>query len=408
MSDVVWSLPKRIAFRFGFCLAVLFVYPAPFGMIPKTDTIAEWLGKPWEWLVVWFCQTVLGDTPPIQPTGSGDTLFGWTNALVMLIVAALATIVWSTLDRKRLAYPRLAAATWVVLRYTLAFAMFTYGFAKIINTQFPAPSAARFDERLGEMSPMGMLWTFQGASQPYTMFGGFCEALAATLLLWRRTATLGALVAAAVLTNVVMLNFCYDVPVKLYSSQLLTIAILIAYPQLRRLLLTALGHAAPEVPPRARSSVRVERARLALKVAVIGIFAHNVRAQVIESIAYRGHANELSGIWTVTSFRENGVEQPALVTNERRWCKLVVTEWSVRAKNCADVAVPLSAQVMPAAQAILINDTEPQTHELWRYHRDGDQLVIDAGARHVTLTRMPAPLLVTRGFHWVQEFPFNR
>jgi hypothetical protein len=62
------------------------------------------------------------------------------------------------------------------------------------------------------------------------------EVLAGVLLVWRRTATLGALIAAGVMANVVMLNFCYDVPVKLMSSHLLVCALLIAYSDGVRLL----------------------------------------------------------------------------------------------------------------------------------------------------------------------------
>ena len=41
------------------------------------------------------------------------------------------------------------------------------------------------------------------------------EVLGALLLLFRRTTALGAAVLAVVLVNVVMMNFCYDVPVKI-------------------------------------------------------------------------------------------------------------------------------------------------------------------------------------------------
>jgi hypothetical protein len=134
------------------------------------------------------------------------------------------------------------------------------------------------------------------------------------------------------------------------------------------------------------------------KVALIGVFVFDIRHSVVASRAYFRAPNELTGVWNVTSFAGS--------SNEERWCKLIVFEWGVRAKNCAESGDPMRAEVLPAAQAILVRDED--TSELWRYHRDGDQLVVDAGARHVTLARAPAPLLKTRGFHWVQEFPFNR
>jgi hypothetical protein len=63
------------------------------------------------------------------------------------------------------------------------------------------------------------------ASTAYTFFCGLTEVTAGTLLLFRRTLTVGALVAVAALVNIVLLNFCYDVPVKLYSSHLLMMAL---------------------------------------------------------------------------------------------------------------------------------------------------------------------------------------
>jgi hypothetical protein len=67
------------------------------------------------------------------------------------------------------------------------------------------------------------------------MFAGFMELLAAVLLLFPRLATLGALAAIGVLTNVVTLNYTYDVPVKIYSTQLLLTAIVLVSPDALRL-----------------------------------------------------------------------------------------------------------------------------------------------------------------------------
>ena len=102
-------------------------------------------------------------------------------------------------------------------------------------TQFIFPTFGRLVEPLGEFSPMGLLWNFMGYSTPYIIFSGLAEVTGATLLLFRRTATLGAMASAAVLLNIVMLNFCYDVPVKLYSLNLLLMAIFLMAPDLPRL-----------------------------------------------------------------------------------------------------------------------------------------------------------------------------
>ncbi len=83
---------------------------------------------------------------------------------------------------------------------------------------------------------MGVAWYFVGGSTAYTIFSGVMEVLGGALMVVRRTATLGALVSCTVLTNIVLLNFCYDIPVKLYSSNLLLMAIFLAAADARRLL----------------------------------------------------------------------------------------------------------------------------------------------------------------------------
>ena len=95
---------------------------------------------------------------------------------------------------------------------------------------------ARLIEPYGEFSPMGVAWYFIGVSTAYTIFSGMMEVVGGALLIIRRTATLGALFSCTVLTNVVLLNFCYDIPVKLYSSNLLLMAIFLAAADTPRLL----------------------------------------------------------------------------------------------------------------------------------------------------------------------------
>ena len=82
---------------------------------------------------------------------------------------------------------------------------------------------------------MGVLWSFMGASLAYTIFAGATEVTGGLLLVFRRTASPGALVSFAVLANIVALNFCYDVPVKLYSVNLLLMAAFLAAPDATRL-----------------------------------------------------------------------------------------------------------------------------------------------------------------------------
>src|SRR5687768_4253783 len=114
-----WPLPQRIAFRFGVIVAALMTFEHLLAFVPGADPLAVAMLRGWHGLA---CQlgALLGlEVPPLQFTGSGDQLWLYLQLLLFAIIAAIGTVVWSLVDRRR-AYPRLAAATVVVLRYYVA------------------------------------------------------------------------------------------------------------------------------------------------------------------------------------------------------------------------------------------------------------------------------------------------
>lgn len=113
--------------------------------------------------------------------------------------------------------------------------MLPYGIAKLNAQQFPPATSLTLSTPVGELWPSLLAWTFMGYSQTYAVFTGVVELAGALLLLWRRTATLGAAILAAVMANVVMMNFCFDIRVKLYSSHLLIICVVVLLPDAKRL-----------------------------------------------------------------------------------------------------------------------------------------------------------------------------
>ncbi|MDQ3366092.1 MAG: hypothetical protein M3680_11765, partial [Myxococcota bacterium] len=356
VSGVVWSRSRRIAFRYGVVFAALLLFPFPLGLIPPTAGLAELLGTPWAWGVAWFAEAVLGiPAPAAAMTGSGDTTWAYVQLLMTTLLAGLGAAGWTLIDRRRLAYPRLEATALVALRYFLASMLLGYGLAKVFPTQFPPPSLGRLDQPVGELSPMGLLWTFMGHSTPYTIFSGLVEALAGVLLLWRRTTLLGALIAIAVMTNVVALNLCYDVPVKLFSMELLLVAVLIALPHARRLAAALLGIATVAVAPRVRGSARSERVCRAAKLAALTAFAVAGYEQYQRAQTFPPPPNELHGTWVVASFTADGVERPPLLTDDQRWRKLIVSEYGVSARLMTDQRVRFpGATVDPEARTITL------------------------------------------------------
>lgn len=197
---------------------ILFIFPFPlFGFPIIVDNF-----------FIWFGQNILGLGFVKQvSTGSGDTVFDFVKLTFILILATVIAIAF--LFTKPSLREKVTSISIIYGRFFLSCMLLSYGFAKFSGGQFGLPSLFRLDQGIGEMSPMGILWTFMGASPAYSAFAGICQATAGFLLLFRRTSVLGALMAFGVMINIVVLNFCYDVPVKIFSTNLALISLFIIH-----------------------------------------------------------------------------------------------------------------------------------------------------------------------------------
>ena len=418
-------LASCFALRFVAVYFALYVFPFPLTYVPVVGAAARGLGRVWDPIVPWVGAHVLRLAEPItiKPAGSGDTTWNYVQLVVLAALATLLAAVWTWADRRRRA-GWIGSWLWIAVRYYLAFTMFTYGFAKVFKTQFPFPLLERLSQPLGEASPMGLLWTMMGYSRAYNLFTGGVEVLGGAVLLFRRTATLGALVALAAMANVAMLNFAYDVPVKLYSMHLLLMAAGVAWPARRRLLsflvLNRPALAADLTPPVAPG--RWNRVRLAVKTLLVGAVVLQMVIGGWRGARRWGDLREkppLYGIWEVERFVADGRELPPLLTDGERWRYLIVDRdgfVSIRATNGA--VTRHAFEVDPEARSMgFATFQDRETKHVVSYRElegDGDRLRIEGElfgrVLEVDLVRKDAAdyLLVDRGFHWINEVPFNR
>ena len=160
-----WTPARRVLFRFVFAYLMLYIFPFLVDWGPGEAYV-----KFWEDLVPRVGRRVFHAEATVHPTGSGDTAFDYVGVFCLAVLATAATAAWTLLDRKRAAYPTLARWLRVYVRFYLASAMFTYGASKVIKTQFPNPTLDRLLQPFGDASPMGLLWTFMGASAAYNIF----------------------------------------------------------------------------------------------------------------------------------------------------------------------------------------------------------------------------------------------
>lgn len=419
-----WHLARRMAFRFTFAYFLLYNLPFPLGVLPFTASPAQWYESLWQAIVPWAGKHLLRLTNPITifSNGSGDTTYDYVKVLCFLTLAAGATGVWSLLDRKRRNYEQLHQWLRILIRFVLAAAMIGYGAYKAIKSQFPDPSLDRLLQPIGDASPMGLLWTFMGASTPYNVFAGLAEMLGGVLLVWRRTTTLGGLVCIGVLANVFMLNMSYDVPVKLYSFHLLVMAVFLTVPDLRRLADLLLFNR--RVEPVAFSPLFtrkwLNRAALILPP-VVGLYL--VGSALFDSYGvYKvdtdpAKKSPLRGIWFVDEFTVNGEVRPPLVTDDMRWQR-VVFDYSERLgiQFMSGSRQPFLQQLDGEKQTLTLGKRDDPDWKaefavatlepnLMRLEGQFNGLQIRARLRRTDESQFR---LTNRGFHWINEYPFNR
>ena len=417
-----WPLAARLAFRFAIVYFVLLIWPFPLNLIPGAgERVEAWTSRP---LVTWAARDVLRLDRPIEwvETGSGAKAGHYVWAGCAAALAAVAAAAWSLLGRRTRSHPRLLAWLRVAVRSYLGFFMLVYGCVKLVPSQFQAMPLDKLLQGYGEASPMGLLWVFMGHSRAYAAFTGAAEALAGSLLLFRRTALLGALLAAGVLANVVMLNFCFDVPVKLFSSHLLAMALLLLLPDLGRLASVLLLHRAvpaAEPPPLFEGKWSRHSSVALSSVLLLGT------AGVTLGMAYGGYTtagaggprSPLRGVWAVEEFEIDGQVRPPLLTDPDRWSpvtfdntRFVVVRDMRNRRRFYGVTLDEAARTVALSQRGDGGSRAALTYERPEFAAlvltgEADGRPVRVRLRRRDESEFP---LISRGFHWVSEAPFNR
>ena len=410
-----WHPFVRTGFRFAFVYLLLYNLPFPLTAIPYVDKAAELYNSLWVWIVPRVSRVAFNKEVASVVNGSGDRAFDFLLVACLLLIALVITVIWTVLDRKRLSYPTLYRWLNLYVRFSLGTTMIGYGAFKVISSQFPPPTLDRLMQSYGDSSPMGLLWTFMGSSEPYTMFVGSAEMLAGILLFPRKTSTLGALMSIGVMSNVVALNFSYDVPVKLYSSHLLAEAVYLVLPEMRRIMNFFILNRPAEcvtVQPLFERA-RLQRGAVVLAtlflIAVVGTSLYQSYDQRRNFLARR---SPLYGVWDVEEFNQ-GQSTPAATA--QRWRRLVFDSPGRVGVQTTDLE-RFGLQLDEEKRTLTLRKRDdPSWNTVLTYQQVSPEVLTLAGTLNgseitARLHRSGERkfLLTDRGFHWINEFPFNR
>jgi hypothetical protein len=124
----------------------------------------------------------------------------------------------------------------------------------------------------------------------------------------------------------------------------------------------------------------------------------------------------LYGIWNVEQMTIDGELRPPLVTDESRWRRVIMqTPTAVVFQRMNDTFDRYSAEFDKDGKTLKVTSVDRKTSSVLTYRRSqADSLVLDGTLEgrpvHLELKQVDLNtfLLNSRGFHWIQEVPFNR
>ena len=423
-----WNLAVRIAFRFSMVYLGLYCYATeivtgllsatggPAASLPDGATI--WPLRP---VIFWTAAHIFHVNAPLSfdvNSGTADDMFGWVTAFCVLVIAIAATVIWSLLDRSRENYAGLHKWFRLFVRLAIAEEMLGFGMVRVFRVEMAYPSLTRLVQPFGTFSPYGVFVNFIGSAPAYEIFTGCIMIAAALLLIVPRTATLGALISLAAVIEMFVLFMTYDVPAKLLAFHLILLCCFLLAPNVPGLVRFLLLHRTTSLSTESQLFRGVRASRIALAAQIIfGLWLVGLNVNVCwgywNTLGRGRPLPALYGIWEVRQMSIDQQPRPPLLTDSTRWRRAIFDYPDRMAFQRIDESfVPYGASVnLPERTLALTQSDDKNWTANFTFQRPAeDQLILDGRMDNhqvhmeLQLTDRNKFLLVSRGFHWVQEF----
>lgn len=435
-NQIAWTTSRKIFFRFFCCLFILYTFPFPINDIPFNREIDKlsvhilgWYSTAmgyveifWHWLIPIVGKSIVKEPITIFTNGSGDTTYDYTLLLTQSVIALIVCIAWSIADRKRKSYNIAWYWLCVLLRYFVAGMMLAYGLAKVYHMQMPYPRLSRLLQPYGDSSPMGLVWTYVGQSKPFSVFVGSSEVICGLLLFFRKTTLVGALLSLVVMGNVVVINFCYDVPVKLFSSVLETMSFYLTLSFWKELYRLFIRHQPGILLNYPQPYFNKKWIRVAVKLLKVLIIAdalfYNITDSISGSKQYGDNAPKppLYGIYNTQLIMRNKDTLQTLTTDSTHW-KQVIIQYADYAniKMMNDTVREYNFKVDSISKTAVVSPTwDTLNKTFFKYLTDTAGLTLTGKIKSDSIYMRFKKYgikdfrLMNRGFHWVNEYPYNK
>lgn len=273
---------------------------------------------------------------------------------------------------------------------------------------------------VGEQSPMLLAWNFMGHSFVMQRMNGLLEVTAGLLLLFRRTTTLGAILSTAVFSFVVMMDFSFNVPVRLLSSHLLLISVLLLVTDGRRLLnVFVLNRSFQAVVYYPLINHPIGRKVFNLSLAALAFcFVYSTVVKGLDAQREYGQTAPLTPLYGVYNtnyyLRNNDTISPSK-TDSLRWKQLIIDgkAWNqfsvIRFNN--DTRISYTTNIDTAKRMLIIQSLKDTTEKYFFGYAipDSAHLVLKGRWKNDSLEVLMAKydlnnyLLYSENFKWISE-----
>ena len=404
-----WSKSSKLIFK------ILFTYFTLYAVFILLDPIFEpffrWVGN--FVFKIDYAYTVGG-------TSSGDTTYKYLSSFVNVILTLLIVPIWHFSDKSRKNYNILLYWFLVLLRIILIATMFLYAFVKIFKVQFHSASLTHLLEPLGNLYPNRLAWSFLGFSESYNVFLGFLELLGGLLLIPRRTQTLGSLIILGVMTQVLVMNFTYDIAVKLFSIHLVLMALIIFVTDNRFISVFVKNKAVESYKYfNPISNKKYHKVIFWVKsiglIIIIGLLSFNFYS--VEKLKGDSRVKPiLYGIWEVSNFIKNGDTLPPLTTDDYRWRYLIVDfKDKATIKTMDEEKHQYTFIADSTSHKIKMHKKEFESKDYnFNYKNLSSELlqltgIIESDTLQIEFSKIDHEKfnLYSRGFNWIIERPYN-
>jgi hypothetical protein len=234
------------------------------------------------------------------------------------------------------------------------------------------------------------------------------------------------MVTLAVMGTVMAMNYSFDIPVKILSTMLVVMALLLMAKDLRRLYYFFVANKTAPPSNLAAPYIRNRKLRISLQVFKVLLLVYGVGNMVygaMDGMSKYGDSapkSPLWGIYDVETFVRNNDTIPPLQTDKTRWKQMIVGGYRdyprTHLKGMNDsLKVYVMRPDTVKKQIVIFQRSDSTFKNTLAYHYpDKEHLVLQGSWEKDSIyVRMKIYdlnnfLLVNRKFRWVSEFPFNR